>query len=70
MLACFKTKGQAKNDFFFVTYNLDERSNLFWNDWISWYNYGCSSDIIGFDATYNKKKYKKPTIIVIGTNSH
>lgn len=68
----FRAKGQMDNGLF-VSYSLDERNrmrNLFWADSISQYNYACFGDIVGFDESYSKNKYKKPVVMMIGTNNH
>ena len=45
-------------------------SNLFWSDGISRSDYSVFGDILAFDATYGRNKYKLPLIIFLGVNHH
>ncbi|MED6109206.1 hypothetical protein PIB30_116899 [Stylosanthes scabra] len=45
-------------------------ANLFWADGISRADYQCFGDVLAFDTTYKKNKYKKPLVIFSGSNHH
>ncbi|XP_057439852.1 protein FAR1-RELATED SEQUENCE 5-like [Lotus japonicus] len=43
---------------------------LFWSDGCSRDNYLLFGDVLAFDATYKKNKYKRPLVIFSGVNHH
>ncbi|XP_057418155.1 protein FAR1-RELATED SEQUENCE 5-like [Lotus japonicus] len=47
--------------------NLDR---LFWSDGISQLNYQIFGDVVAFDATYGKNRYKCPFVVFCGVNHH
>ncbi|XP_057418102.1 protein FAR1-RELATED SEQUENCE 5-like [Lotus japonicus] len=44
--------------------------NLFWCDGISRYNYKVFGDVVAFDATYKKNKYRRPVVVFSGVDHH
>ncbi|XP_025692793.1 protein FAR1-RELATED SEQUENCE 5-like [Arachis hypogaea] len=57
----------------FWRYSLDvdkRLENLFWCDGISRYDYSIFGDVLGFDATYGRNKYKFPLVIFSGVDHH
>ncbi|XP_025685216.1 protein FAR-RED IMPAIRED RESPONSE 1-like [Arachis hypogaea] len=48
----------------------DRLGNLFWADGMSRANYQLFGDVLAFDTTYQKNKYKKPLVIFSGSNHH
>ncbi|XP_057418229.1 protein FAR1-RELATED SEQUENCE 5-like [Lotus japonicus] len=44
--------------------------HLFWCDGISRYNYKVFGDVLAFDATYKKNKYRRPVVIFSGVDHH
>ncbi|KAL4373160.1 hypothetical protein AHAS_Ahas05G0054000 [Arachis hypogaea] len=51
--------------------DVDKRlENLFWCDGTSRYNYNVFGDVLGFDATYGRNKYKCPLVIFSGVDHH
>ncbi|KAF1892240.1 hypothetical protein Lal_00036601 [Lupinus albus] len=62
-------KKQSKSDFAIV----DEESKLqqlFWADGCSIFDYSIFGDVLTFDATYGRNKYKFPVVIFSGVNHH
>ncbi|XP_025604037.1 protein FAR1-RELATED SEQUENCE 5 [Arachis hypogaea] len=54
-------------------YNLTDDgmlANLFWADGASRVDYQYFGDVLAFDSTYKKNKYKRPLVIFSGTNNH
>ncbi|QHO49624.1 Protein FAR1-RELATED SEQUENCE [Arachis hypogaea] len=66
--------GKSNNDPLFFgkyTFTSDERLEpIFWADGQSIIDYHCFGDIVAFDSTYKKNKYKKPLVIFSGRNHH
>ncbi|XP_015965448.1 protein FAR1-RELATED SEQUENCE 5-like [Arachis duranensis] len=55
----------------FESLDVDKRlENLFWCDGTSRYNYSVFDDVLGFDATYGRNKYKCPLVIFSGVDHH
>ncbi|XP_016172740.1 protein FAR1-RELATED SEQUENCE 5-like [Arachis ipaensis] len=57
----------------FWRYSLDvdkRLENLFWYDRTSRYDYSVFGDVLGFDATYGRNKYKCPLVIFSGVEHH
>ncbi|XP_057444440.1 protein FAR1-RELATED SEQUENCE 5-like [Lotus japonicus] len=53
------------------TYDEDRRlDKLFWSDGCSRDNYSLFGDVLAFDATYKKNKYKRPLMIFSGVYPH
>ncbi|XP_016192260.1 protein FAR1-RELATED SEQUENCE 5-like [Arachis ipaensis] len=51
--------------------NVDKRlENLFWCDGTSRYDYNVFGDVLGFDATYSRNKYKCPLVIFSRVDHH
>ncbi|KAL4285754.1 protein FAR1-RELATED SEQUENCE 5-like [Arachis ipaensis] len=48
----------------------DRLGNLFWADGMSKADYQLFGDVLAFDTTYRKNKYKKPLVIFSGSNHH
>ncbi|KAL4307331.1 hypothetical protein AHAS_Ahas16G0267600 [Arachis hypogaea] len=44
--------------------------NLFWADGICRSDYQCFGDVLAFDTTYRKNKYRRPLVIFSGCNHH
>ncbi|XP_057758258.1 protein FAR1-RELATED SEQUENCE 5-like [Arachis stenosperma] len=44
--------------------------NLFWCDGLCREDYELFGDVVAFDATYNKNKYRCPFVVFIGVNHH
>ncbi|XP_057758889.1 protein FAR1-RELATED SEQUENCE 5-like [Arachis stenosperma] len=54
-------------------YNLTEDNmlaNMFWADGGSRTDYQFFGDVLAFDSTYKKNKYKRPLVIFSGSNNH
>nr|XP_029145485.1 protein FAR1-RELATED SEQUENCE 5-like isoform X2 [Arachis hypogaea]XP_029145486.1 protein FAR1-RELATED SEQUENCE 5-like isoform X2 [Arachis hypogaea]XP_029145487.1 protein FAR1-RELATED SEQUENCE 5-like isoform X2 [Arachis hypogaea] len=45
-------------------------ANLFWADGICRSDYQCFGDVLAFDTTYRKNKYRRPLVIFSGCNHH
>nr|XP_029143911.1 protein FAR1-RELATED SEQUENCE 5 isoform X2 [Arachis hypogaea] len=45
-------------------------ANLFWADGICRADYQCFGDVLAFDTTYRKNKYRRPLVIFSGCNHH
>ncbi|XP_052113670.1 protein FAR-RED IMPAIRED RESPONSE 1-like [Arachis duranensis] len=45
-------------------------ANLFWADGICRADYQCFEDVLAFDTTYRKNKYRRPLVIFSGCNHH
>ncbi|XP_020960052.1 protein FAR1-RELATED SEQUENCE 5-like isoform X1 [Arachis ipaensis] len=45
-------------------------ANLIWVDGTSRVDYQSFGDVLAFDSTYKKNKYKRPVVIFSGTNNH
>ncbi|KAL4320439.1 hypothetical protein AHAS_Ahas14G0010600 [Arachis hypogaea] len=57
----------------FWKYSLDGEKrleNLFWCDGTSRYDYNVFGDVLEFNATYGRNKYKCPLVIFSGVNRH
>ncbi|XP_015960414.1 protein FAR1-RELATED SEQUENCE 5-like [Arachis duranensis] len=57
----------------FWKYSLDEQRrlhNIFWCDGASQYDFNIFRDVMGFDATYGRNKYKCPLVIFSGVDHH
>ncbi|XP_057431809.1 protein FAR1-RELATED SEQUENCE 5-like [Lotus japonicus] len=67
-------KGMQKKDpLMFWRHHADENGkleHLFWSDGISQKNYDVFGDVVAFDATYRKNKYKYPFVMFCGVNNH
>ncbi|XP_016173424.1 protein FAR1-RELATED SEQUENCE 5-like [Arachis ipaensis] len=51
--------------------DVDKRlENLFWCNGTSHYDYNVFGDVLGFDATYGRNKYKCPLVIFSGVDHH
>ncbi|KAL4373512.1 hypothetical protein AHAS_Ahas05G0089200 [Arachis hypogaea] len=49
----------------------DERlGNMVWIDGHSRSDFQCFGDVLAFDSTYRKNKYKRPIVIFSGSNNH
>ncbi|KAG6657190.1 protein FAR-RED ELONGATED HYPOCOTYL 3-like isoform X1 [Carya illinoinensis] len=73
ILLDFFTQMQNMNSNFFYAVNLGEDQqlkNFFWIDAKSRHDYKTFSDVVSFDTTYVKNKYKMPLVIIVGTNQH
>lgn len=69
----FFTQMQHVNSNFFYAIDLaeDQRlKNLFWVDAKSRHDYINFSDVVSFDTTYIRNKYKMPLALFIGVNQH
>ncbi|KAJ6967449.1 far-red impaired responsive family protein [Populus alba x Populus x berolinensis] len=69
----FFTKMQNMNSNFFYAVDLGEDQrlkNLFWADAKSRHDYGNFSDVVSFDTTYVRNKYKMPLALFVGVNQH
>ncbi|XP_029154138.1 protein FAR1-RELATED SEQUENCE 4 [Arachis hypogaea] len=54
-------------------YNLTDKNmlaNLFWADGGSRVDYQHFGDVLSFDSTYKKNKYRRPLVIFSGSNNH
>ncbi|XP_025665305.1 protein FAR1-RELATED SEQUENCE 5-like [Arachis hypogaea] len=67
-------EGKAAIDPMYVArYNLtkDERlGNMVWADGNSRSDFQCFGDVLAFDSTYRKNRYKRPVVIFSGSNNH
>ncbi|XP_016195236.1 protein FAR1-RELATED SEQUENCE 5 [Arachis ipaensis] len=67
-------KGKASVDpMAMARYNLTKEgmlANLFWADGMSRVDYQHFSDVLAFDSTYKKNKYRRPLVIFSGANNH
>ncbi|KAA8524215.1 hypothetical protein F0562_010641 [Nyssa sinensis] len=69
----FFTQMQCANSNFFYAIDLSEDQrlkNLFWVDAKSRHDYINFSDVVSFDTTYVRTKYKMPLALFIGVNQH
>ncbi|KAL5581607.1 hypothetical protein UlMin_014049 [Ulmus minor] len=69
----FFTQMQNTNSNFFYAIDLGEDQrlkNLFWVDAKSRHDYSNYSDVVSFDTTYIRNKYKMPLALFIGVNQH
>lgn len=60
-LAHLRANGQVDHGLF-LRYSGDDKNwleSIFWADSCSRYDCSCFGDVVGFDATYNKNKYRK-----------
>ncbi|RYR14049.1 hypothetical protein Ahy_B04g070714 [Arachis hypogaea] len=48
----------------------DRLVNLIWADGSSRVDYQYFGDVLAFDSTYKKNKYKRPIVIFSGSNNH
>lgn len=59
------------NFFYAIDLGEDQRlKNLFWVDAKSRHDYNTFSDVVSFDTTYVRNKYKMPLALFIGVNQH
>lgn len=59
------------NFFYAVDVGEDQRvKNLFWVDAKARHDYANFSDVVSFDTTYVRNKYKMPLALLIGVNQH
>ncbi|KAJ6300800.1 hypothetical protein OIU76_021572 [Salix suchowensis] len=73
ILLDFFTKMQNINSNFFYAVDLGEDQclkNLFWADAKSRHDYSNFSDVVSFDTTYVRNKYKMPLALFVGVNQH
>ncbi|XP_057444493.1 protein FAR1-RELATED SEQUENCE 5-like [Lotus japonicus] len=64
-------KESDQNMFWCHTADEDGRlDKLFWCDGCSKANYSIFGDVLAFDATYKKNKYRRPLVIFSGVNHH
>ena len=73
ILLDFFTQMQNINSNFFYAIDLGEDQrlkNLFWVDAKSRHDYNTFSDVVSFDTTYVRNKYKMPLALFIGVNQH
>jgi len=64
---------RLKDHLMFVAHTVDvggRLQNLFWSDGESQKNYEIFGDVLAFDATYKKHKYKCPFVVFSGVNHH
>lgn len=64
---------QSMNSNFFYAIDVSEDhrlKNLFWTDAKSRHDYANFSDVVSFDTTYLRNKYKMPLALFIGVNQH
>ncbi|RYR48148.1 hypothetical protein Ahy_A07g034138 [Arachis hypogaea] len=57
----------------FWKFSLDEERrlhNIFWCDGTSRHDYSVFGDLLGFDATYGRNRYKCPLVIFLGLDHH
>ena len=57
----------------FFRYDVDDGGmlcHLFWSDGISQVDYQLFGDVVAFDATYKKNKYRCPLVVFSGVNHH
>ncbi|XP_058212308.1 protein FAR-RED ELONGATED HYPOCOTYL 3-like isoform X1 [Rhododendron vialii] len=69
----FFTQMQIANSNFFYAIDISEDQrlkSLFWVDAKSRHDYINFSDVVSFDTTYVRNKYKMPLILFIGANQH
>lgn len=58
---------------FCSTYEMDDASSLkhvFWSDSVAWNNYCLFDDVLVFDTTYEKNKYRMIFAPFTGANRH
>lgn len=73
LLLEFFTQSQATNSNFFYAVDITEDQrlkNFLWVDAKSRHDYVNFSDVVSFDTTYVKNKYKMPLALFIGVNQH
>ncbi|KAJ1438268.1 Zinc finger, PMZ-type [Sesbania bispinosa] len=74
MAALSYLQGKADNEpvfsLGFVCSDDGKLTHLFWVDGISRADYQFFGDVVGFDATYKKNKYRYPLVIFSGKNHH
>ncbi|XP_021686198.1 protein FAR-RED ELONGATED HYPOCOTYL 3 isoform X1 [Hevea brasiliensis] len=73
ILLDFFTQMQSLNSNFFYAIELGEDlllKNLFWVDAKSRHDYVNFCDVVSFDATYVRNKYKMPLTLFVGVNQH
>ncbi|KAF1871055.1 hypothetical protein Lal_00020789 [Lupinus albus] len=67
-------KEQSKSDSaMYWRHSVDEEcklQQLFWADGCSIFDYSIFGDVLAFDATYGRNKYKFPVVIFSGVNHH
>ncbi|CAL8138582.1 unnamed protein product [Prunus armeniaca] len=73
ILLDFFTQMQNMNSNFFYAIDLGEDQrlkSLFWVDAKSRHDYINFSDVVSFDTTYIRNKYKMPLVLFVGVNQH
>lgn len=73
ILLDFCTQMQSMNSDFFYAIDLGEDQrlkNLFWVDAKSRHDYTNFNDVVSFDTTYIRNKYKMPLALFVGVNQH
>lgn len=73
ILLNFCTQMQNMNSDFFYAIDLGEDQrlkNLFWVDAKSRHDYTNFNDVVSFDTTYIRNKYKMPLALFVGVNQH
>lgn len=73
ILLDFCTQMQNMNSDFFYAIDLGEDQrlkNLFWVDAKSRHDYANFNDVVSFDTTYIRNKYKMPLALFVGVNQH
>ncbi|XP_057956628.1 protein FAR-RED ELONGATED HYPOCOTYL 3 isoform X2 [Malania oleifera] len=73
ILLDFFAQMQNVNSNFFYAIDLSEDQrlkSLFWVDAKSRHDYINFSDVVSFDATYVRNKYKMPLVLFVGVNQH
>ncbi|XP_071906468.1 protein FAR-RED ELONGATED HYPOCOTYL 3 isoform X1 [Coffea arabica] len=72
LLEFFNQMQSTNSNFFYaVEISEDQRlKNFFWVDAKSRYDYANFSDVVAFDTTYVRSKYKMPLALFVGVNQH
>lgn len=73
VLCKFFTQMQSINSNFFYAIDVGEDQrlkNMFWADAKTRHDYGNFSDVVSFDTSYIKNKYRMPLALFIGVNQH
>ncbi|KAG5154179.1 hypothetical protein JHK82_012148 [Glycine max] len=63
----------SENPLMFVRHIVDKDNrvqHVFWCDDRSQLDFQVFGDVVAFDATYGKNKYKAPAVIFFGVNNH
>ncbi|KAJ1434107.1 MULE transposase domain [Sesbania bispinosa] len=64
---------RAHDPYLYYRHTVDEEDrlrHLFWCDGIRQMNYQVFGDVLAFDATYGKNKYRSPLVVFSGVNHH